>query len=181
MKMNNKEVILNRLFENSYKEYHIRELARDTNISPNTVITITDELKKENLIFKKKDETTNMIIIKANTDNDLFLVKKKNYNAEKIIKSGLVEYLNESLSYPLIILFGSYSKGENHNKSDMDIFILADEKEKIDLKPFETKLNCKIELFLYSKKEYLSLKKSNPELLNNILNGYKLSGVIEVF
>lgn len=178
--MNNEEKILEILFENSNKEFHIRKLARLTKLNPNTIINITNKLLNKKLISKKKDEDTNRVLIKANLNNE-FKLKKQFYNIKKIINSGLIEYLNNTLAFPSIFLFGSYAKSENHKNSDIDLFIICDKIIKIDLSYFEKKLNCEIQLFIHNKEEFIKMKKDNKELLNNVLNGIKLSGYLDIF
>lgn len=171
--MNNKEKILKVLFENSQREYHIRLLAKLTGLNPNTIINLTND----DFIFKKKDEDTNRVIIKAITDNIDFKLQKKFYNIRKIYDSGLIKFLNDELSFPTVVLFGSYAKADNHPKSDIDIFIIADEKKELSLKKFEKILQTEIQIFMHTKKE---LKKLNAELINNVINGYVMSGFLEV-
>ncbi|MBI5392464.1 nucleotidyltransferase domain-containing protein [Candidatus Woesearchaeota archaeon] len=178
--MNNKEKILKEFFEDTYKSFHIRLLARLTKLNPNTIITITDELAKEGLIKKEKQKDSPLIKIKANTEDKLFKLKKKFYNIEKLYSSGIIDFLNEKLDYPTIILFGSYAKAENKKESDIDLFILATSKKELQLKPFEEKLHAEIQLFYYTKQEFNTIKNKNKELINNIINGYRFEGFIEV-
>lgn len=102
-------------------------------------------------------------------------------NIRLIRESGIIEYLNEELFDPCIILFGSWMKGENIPRSDIDIFILSSDKKKLDLSEFEKKLGNPIHLFLNTKKELSRLKKDSAHLLNNIINGRILSGSLELF
>ena len=179
-KMDNKEKILKIIFEEPNKEFHIRLLARLTKMHPNTVITITDELAKENTIFKNSDKERRLTIIKANAQNEFYKLKKLCYNIEKIRRSGLIDYINKELAYPTIILFGSYAKAENHKKSDIDLFIITEQKKPINLKRYEEELSAEIQLFIYTKNEFIDLKKTNPELTNNVINGFKMEGFLEV-
>src|SRR3989344_1930794 len=162
------------------REFHIREFAKEIKFSPTTVTSYLEELKKENLLVKQKSR--NVILYKANLENQIFKETKKFYNIKNILDFGLIDYLNIELNYPeAIIIFGSYAKGENTLRSDIDIFILTESKKQISLKKFEEKLKAEIQLFIYNKKEFDNLKIKNKELINNILNGVKLSGFIEVF
>ncbi|MBU0472502.1 MAG: nucleotidyltransferase domain-containing protein [Nanoarchaeota archaeon] len=178
--MDSEEKVLEVLFENSNKEYHVRLLAKLTNLNPNTIINITDKLKKESLLTKQKDVDTNRVLIKAKIQDRYFKLKKKFYNTDKIYKSGLIEFLEEKLSYPTVILFGSYAKAENHVESDIDLFIICDEKIELDLNVFENVLNTKIQLFIHTKQEFKKMKTNNKELINNVLNGYIMTGYLEV-
>ena len=86
---------------------------------------------------------------------------------------GLVNYLHEKFPLNVIILFGSYSRGEDIEKSDIDIAL--DTKEKIlELKEFEKKLNKKINI------EFIDFNKISKELRDNIINGIILSGYMQL-
>ena len=74
-----------------------------------------------------------------------------------------------------IVLFGSFSKGEDIESSDIDIFVEAEEME-IDLTKFEKKLSRKINLYFDE-----NLKKLGKNLKENIINGIVLGGVIEIW
>ncbi len=91
-----------------------------------------------------------------------------------------MDFLNSELAHPIIVLFGSYAKAENHEKSDIDLFLVADEKKELNLQKFEKLLNAKIHLFLHTKNEFRKLKKTSPELVNNVINGFRLAGYLEV-
>lgn len=179
--MNNKEKIMQVLFENPGKEFHIRLLARETKLNPNTIINITKHMEEEGLLIRKKDDERHLVILKAAADNRIFKLRKRMYNLEKIFSSGIVDYLEDVLSYPTIILFGSYAKAENHINSDVDLFIIAEHKKELDLSKYENKLAAEIQVFVHTKEEFKKLKKTNSELMNNVVNGIILSGFLEVF
>jgi len=179
--MDNIQRMLKHFFEQPTREFHIRLLARLSGLHPNTVITLTDKLAKQNLLIKEADKDTNRILVKANTQSHTFRIKKLSYNIQKIYNSGLPDFLNEQLAYPTVVLFGSYAKAENTQRSDIDLFIITEEKKKLDLNAYEKKLETSIQLFVHTKKEFNKLLKTNPELVNNVLNGIVLEGYLEVF
>jgi predicted nucleotidyltransferase len=97
----------------------------------------------------------------------------KRIDNESLIKqSGLVNYLKNKFMPNSIILFGSFSRGENTKESDIDLFI---ESKEIDLKKFERILHHKINLIF--KPDINFLKK---EFLNTLLDGKILYGVLEI-
>ena len=100
---------------------------------------------------------------------------KKINTLKEIKESSLLDYLNDNLMPNLIILFGSASKGEDLEDSDIDLFIECSDK-KLDLSKFETKLHRKINLFL--SKDFNKLSK---ELKNNLINGIILKGYLKVY
>ena len=90
-------------------------------------------------------------------------------------QSGLISYIYDSCLPNVIILFGSASKGEDLDESDIDLFVLSREK-KLDFTKYEKLLNREIALFFEE-----NFSKLSPELKNNILNGIILKGYLKVF
>ena len=81
------------------------------------------------------------------------------------------------LNNPVIVLFGSYAKGEDIEDSDIDLYIETPSKKEIDLEQFEKILYRKIQIFKFNKISEVP----NPHLANNIINGIILNGHLEVF
>tara|TARA_Y100000310_G_scaffold313181_1_gene361225 strand:- start:4452 stop:4985 length:534 start_codon:yes stop_codon:yes gene_type:complete len=170
---NKKGKILKFFLENPTKVTHLRELARLTKISlPWTRKTII-ELTKENYLEKKRER--GLVLINANRDYELFYPLKKSYNLFSLYESGLINKLVEEYTRPeAIILFGSYSKGEDTEESDIDIAIITKRKNKIDLSSFEKKFSRKIKIY------ELDLDKIEKEFINTLANGIILSGYLEI-
>jgi len=124
-------------------------------------------IKRENILGIKKNYYV------ANRDNFNFINYKKIYNLDILNKSGLIKYISDKFMPSCIILFGSFSRGEDINSSDIDIFIECSEKN-VDLTKYEKILNRRIEL--HFKKNF---KSYSSELKNNILNGLTLYGFLE--
>jgi len=166
--------------EDSYSKFNVREVARLTNISPTTASTYLINAVKAG--FLKKEKSRNLILFYADLESHKFKDMKIYNNIKKIRASGLVEFIENELNYPeVIVLFGSYAKGENKKDSDIDMFILSESKNKFDLNSFEKKLGTEIQIFLHNRKEFELMKVENKELINNIINGIKLSGFLEIF
>ena len=163
-----------RLFLDSPTEsFRLREIARLTKISPPSVINYLKEFEKDGLIrrqIKREIPFYNSI-----RDNSNFILYKKISILFELNDSGLIDYLWDKLSPEAIILYGSFSRGESIESSDVDLFILGKDKN-IDLTNFEKKLNKRIHILF---KE--STKEIPNELKNNILNGIILKGYIKVF
>ncbi len=173
LRKENKRKILEVFFDFPTKQFHLRQLSRMTGIAITSVRNYIDELLKEDLIMKITEGIYPSF--KANRDEELFRFDKKLNMAERINSSGLISYLDDVCMPDSIILFGSASRGEDLEESDVDLFVQSKE-YKIDLKKFEKKLNRKISVFF--EKDFAKL---NKELKNNILNGIKLFGYLKVF
>jgi len=105
------------------------------------------------------------------------LLEKKLFNIKSIHESGLIEYLRQELNNLYIILFVSYSKGEDTEESDIDIYVETPSKKQIHTEKYDKLLQRNIQLFTYKSIRDIP----NMHLANNILNGLILNGQIEVF
>ena len=96
-------------------------------------------------------------------------------NLKSIYISGLTDYLHNELAGGTIILFGSYSKGEDTTTSDIDIAVIERKNKMLGLEKYEKLLNRKINANFYN-----SWKDIHKHLKNNILNGIILYGGVEL-
>ena len=163
-----KEKILELLFQFPLKSWHIREIAKTLSIAPASISKSADKLEKEGLLTIKRKFWHE---INANLSQK-FKIKKRIYNLKSIYDSGLYGFLNENFPLDTIVLFGSYSRGEDTEKSDIDIAIETKEK-KLDLEKYEQKLNRRINI------EFIEFNKLTKELKENIINGISLQGFIK--
>ena len=166
-----KEKIISKIFEDPSKKYYVRELAREAKVNPNSVINTIKQLEKEKIIQKKTRK--HIVEIFADLDNPAFLRKKRIFNLMQIYDSGIADYLIKSYNPKSIILFGSYSRGEDIKKSDIDIAVITDNEKIANLEIFEKKLSRKIHLLL------LQYKKINNELYISLINGIILYGYLD--
>jgi len=163
------ERILRRFFQNPTKQYHLRELSRELVLSMPTIIRSTDLLSKESLINKEKGKV--ITTVTAQRENATFIRLKRLYNLETIYCSGLIEYLNEVYTHPqAIILFGSYSRGEDIEKSDIDIAIITEKKKNQKVAKFEK--YCLHTIAIHE----VNLSKISDEFRANLANGIILEG-----
>src|SRR3989344_3349665 len=106
-------------FDDPEAYVHIREIALQTRLHPNTVLRAVQMLVKELLLLTRK--TKAVLEVRGNRDNPLFTQLKRLSNFRRIMLSGIVEFLNDAYGAPeAILLFGSYSRGEDTKKSDID-------------------------------------------------------------
>lgn len=151
----------------------MREISRNTKIAQPSVTNHLKSLVSEGLIIREKKGIYPSY--KANRETELFKTYKKIDLILRVQEIGLIDFINDSCMPDAIILFGSVSKGEDIEQSDIDLYIQSPEK-KLKLEKYEKLLNRKISLFF---KEDFS--KSSNELKNNIINGIILKGYLKVF
>ncbi len=166
-------LVLREFFDDPGAGFTIRLLSKKVGLATTSVKLHLDALLNEGLVLKENG--VSYLVYKANRQNEVFRFYKKMDILFRIQECGLVENLQEDAYPEAIILFGSASRGEDDAKSDMDLFLLGKEK-KLDVAKFEKLLKRKISLHFSE-----SLGKLPKELRNNIINGIKLSGYLEVF
>lgn len=170
--------ILDHFFEYPNKGYTIRSLAKIAKINHTTVRKYLIYYVKAGLLVKK--QTSPYVTFMADTNSKKYINLKLYYNLELIRESGLVEKIEKAYNYPPIVLFGSFSRAENDENSDIDICIVSDIKKGVDISELEEREFRKISFHQFTKKMWKEAKEKNPELVNNIANGITLSGQLEI-
>jgi len=150
-----------------------REIAKLLNVSPTAVSNSTKKLKDSNLIKVEKTKTINFVSF--NRDEPSAIDLKRVENLKNLYISGLSAYLEKELAGSTVMLFGSYSKGEDTNTSDIDIAVVERRDKILELEKYEKILNRRININFYD-----TWKKIHENLKNNILNGIILHGGVEL-
>ncbi|MBS3166112.1 nucleotidyltransferase domain-containing protein [Candidatus Woesearchaeota archaeon] len=169
--------------KNKLKEYfflhpttklRVRQIEREVKAPLPSVIRYTKELEKESIL--KSTPIANIVVYSADRTSNKFILEKRLFNIRQLYSSGLLDYLVTELSNSLIVVFGSFSRGEDVENSDIDFYIETPAKKKFNLEKYERNLQRKIQI-IWSKHIY---QIENKELANNIINGIKLNGFMEV-
>lgn len=160
---------LSPFIEDNYREISVREYSREKGISPPTSSKVLKQLEKEGLLKKREDRKNHLF--KANTENQVLKQLARTYWAIKLQK--ITEKLKESSLNPTIILFGSLSKLETKEESDIDLAVISKMYKSINTAKAEIELKRKIQIFQFS-----SVSKISKNLRKNIINGHILSGEI---
>ena len=170
-----KEKIKAYFFINPTAKLRVRQMERELKLPLPSVIRYSKELEKERII--KRENTAGAVLFSADRTSKNYLIEKKLFNIKSIFKCELINYLIAEYSNPVIVLFGSFSKGEDTEESDIDLYIETPSKKEIKLEKFEKLLKRKIQVFNYSNIKHVS----NTHLRNNIVNGVVLNNFLEVF
>tara|TARA_Y100000310_G_C20575184_1_gene760054 strand:- start:372 stop:905 length:534 start_codon:yes stop_codon:yes gene_type:complete len=170
-----KSTIKEYFFENPTSKLRVRQIEKKLKLPLPSIIRYCKELKEESILTTL--ETENVIFYTADKTNKAFLLEKKLFNIKKVYTSDIIDHLKKELNNPIIILFGSYAKGEDIEESDIDLYIETPSQKKIILDKYEKYLNRKIHILKH--KNINEIK--NKNLANNILNGITLNKYIEVF
>ena len=160
------------------REFSLSELAEQLNISKTTASTIVKQLVKEG--FLKKEVIGKVWRISCNKNHKYNFTKKIAYNLLYIYSSDIVEKIRYLIPNPrAIVLFGSYRKGDDTEKSDIDLAVevLGNDGLKIKqlgiFKKFGYRQNVIVNLHIFSR------NKIDLNLFSNIANGIVLDGFLE--
>ena len=172
---NLQENILRFLFIHMGKSFNARRLANQLGFSSPAISKALPYLIKDKLILTTKNKDSKQLKIEANRENEIIIGLKRAENLRLIYETGLDNYLEEKFPGSTIILFGSYSTGNDYSDSDLDIAIIGSKFKNVELKKFEKLLEKEIRVNFYN-----SWKEINKNLKNNLLNGIVLEGGVEL-
>ena len=160
------------IFEKPSYRFHLREMARLANAHPNSVKAVSVKLEKEGIV--KVEKKTHITEIYADLESKIFIRRKRAFNFEQIYSSGIIEYLSEQFDPESISAIGSYSRGEDIEKSDIDLIIIdASKKPKeVNTEKFEKMLKRNVHITITGYKEM------SDEFYINLINGMLLYGHI---
>jgi len=147
--------------------HFIKEISRKIKLAPTSVRNYIKELHAKKLIKRKESKPFSGFV--ANRESDEFIFYKRVYNLYSL--KELTDFLIENLWPKLIVVFGSYSRGEDVEDSDIDILIVSKVKKEIDLEKFEKKLKRKINPLVVDKLENL-----DERIVKKVYNGIVLYG-----
>ena len=163
-------------------ETGLNKLSSDLKISKTTAKNTVNNLVKEDFLNKKIYGKTWRI--KCNQDHQYNSTIKVAFNLS-MVYSAYQGYLRDKIlgvvnNYVSVTLFGSYRKGDDNDKSDIDLAVeVADNKElqiiKLGTIPkFGFRKDVPVNLHIFSR------KKIDINLFSNIANGVVLEGFLEV-
>lgn len=125
--------VLRTLWKLKEKEFTIRELAKFLEISHTGVKKVLDELEKMNIITIRTFGRSYAFKLNANSYGASIV--KAIFETEEKTLSELKKILREKLDVPEIIsvaLFGSIVQGKETPRSDIDLLIVTQEREKVE-------------------------------------------------
>ncbi len=165
--------ILRLLFIKTGIKLNQRQIANYLKVSQPAVMKALPGL--EDLIKIKQSKETKRWSIKLNRDDHKTTQLKRVDNLKLIYETGLADFLEKEFAGATIILFGSYSRGEDLINSDIDVAVIGRKEKKIELTNYEKELERQININFYD-----SFKKIHKNLKENLCNGIVLVGGFEL-
>ncbi len=161
--------VLSVFFKEPTSIHFIKEIGKEIDLAPTSVRNHIKELLKENLIERKKAAPFDGFV--ANRENPDFVYYKRIYNLYSL--KDLREFIISECYPKAIILFGSYSLGEDVESSDIDIALLSKTKKMIDVKKYEKGLGRIVNIMFIKR-----LNDLDSSIQKKVINGIILHGGI---
>ncbi len=170
-----KESLKSYFFLHPTAKKRVRQLKREAGLPLPSVIRYCSELEKEGII--KHEIVAGVKAYSTDRSSKKFLLEKRLFNIRLLFDSGIIEKLVSDYDSPGIIVFGSFSKGEDLEESDIDLYLETPIKKQKDLRFLEKKIGKSLHIHKYRSIHSVE----NKELASNIMNGVTLNGFIEAF
>ena len=172
---NLQQEILRLLFIKAGTALNQRQISRNLQVTAPAVMKALPRLQKENTIKIHQDKESKRLSIELNRDNRRVMQLKRADNLKLVYESELYEFLEKEFAGAAIILFGSYSRGEDIINSDIDIAVIGRKDKEADVAKFEKLLERRISISFYE-----SFGKIHKHLKENLCNGILLAGGVEL-
>lgn len=153
------------------KLHFIREISREINLAHTSVKKHIKTLLKEDLIRIKQNKPFNGYV--SNRDSEKFILYKKAFNILSL--EQVLSKINEEIAPKVIVLFGSYEKGEDIEESDIDLLLISNVKKELEFSKEEKTLKRNIHITIVKK-----LSELDKPLRNNVIKGTILEGDLDV-
>ncbi len=172
--MKSKKDLLQELFFNQSKSWHFEELRKKVHIGKPQLARWLLIFEKEGVIKRIKNYKK-MPYYLPDFNNPSFKNQKRLFARKKLFDSGLLDHLSSLSKAKVVIFFGSFSRSDWYEKSDIDIFIYGDDKE-LNQSKYELKLKRDIQIHRAENKQDI---KRIERLLPYILSGEFIKGSIQ--
>jgi predicted nucleotidyltransferase len=154
---------------NPDRPFYLREIAKRLNISLGTTHGALISLQKTKILASRSAGKTKLFELETR-NSPAVLTSFRVINAVLILEP-LVELL-KNLSQK-IILYGSYARGTFTQESDLDLFIVAAEREEVlgHINDFLRNTEIEIRPVIKGQPEWMDLEKTDPEFFREVMDG----------
>ncbi|MBI5147133.1 MAG: nucleotidyltransferase domain-containing protein [Thaumarchaeota archaeon] len=161
--------LLSEMLLNSDREYHIRELSRIIDISPIYVQKELKNLQSLGLLTSRKQG--NMVLYSLDKYSTISDDLKRIFLKTDLVGTEILKSLDKS-KIQFALIYGSFAKGVDTTKSDIDLLVIGDVYEDVLLKSVskaEGKVGREISYVLWTPKEFAQKARQKIPLLLEIL------------
>jgi len=173
MEPSHEQKIMKKIFLRPTTRFSYRELSRQSSVSVGTVSKLMPKLEKDRLV--NIETMPNAKYATGNIENEHYRIQKRLFNISFLYETGLVEYISKKLRPKTIVLFGSFEKGHDTERSDIDICVIDGRKSEISLRLFEKIMHRPINIVRIA-----SAKGERAEFKLALINGIILGGYLAI-
>ncbi len=168
-----RQAVLTLLFEQPGRAYYLRELSRQTGISPGALQHELNRLLQADLVERARDG--NRVTYRANTAHpvfaDLQAIVHKTCGLPAQIKAALAPHAARIV---FAAIYGSLAKGTDHARSDVDLLIVGDiglEQAIAAIAPVEERVGREISVRVYSAEEFRQRRDQGDSFIRSVMSG----------
>ncbi len=168
-------MVLELFFNEPTRHWHFEEILKAAGISRPQAAHWLKKFVKEDLVNRVKPQGK-MPYYVANHEHPHYRTAKRLFALDSLAESGFLNHLAGLPKAETILLFGSMSRSDWYSESDVDVFIYG-RPEGLQLGRYRRVLKREISTFVCRNKA--ELKKYEPALLRNILEGHLVKGTLD--
>ena len=162
--------ILTQFLSHSDEKYYVRQLAVILGISVGTIHRELIRLQESGIL--DSDNIGNLRFFRVNKASPVFKELKQIIFKTEGVQGRLEAELKKLKGLKTAFIYGSFAKGEENAKSDIDLLLVGDfnEDELIGkLSPLENKLKREVNYTIYPPDEFSRKSKEKGSFLNEVL------------
>lgn len=162
--------VLHFLLSNPMKQFHEREIVRQTEVSVGAVNQILKKLHKAGLVERDRRGRANFY--RANLKNPVARQFKILFNVSAL--DDLVDQIKQASER--VVLFGSCAEGTDVEESDIDLFVLSSDVEVVQSKisEYERMFDRRISPIVMDSRGFAEIKSKDKSLYERISRGIRL-------
>jgi predicted nucleotidyltransferase len=89
-----------------------------------------------------------------------------------IQESGLIDHIVESMDPSTVALYGSYSRGDQDERSDIDILVIGLVRKRPDVMQFGSVLNAEVNVQVFTPARWMKLKKAQDPFYRAVVRDH---------
>lgn len=166
------------------KERTAKDIERATGLSHEPAFRILKSLVKNKYLKGRKVGKTNVYEFVFSDDTyfvyTYFVMKKlDSFKHQHALMFRRLQEFSNSVDSNCIVLFGSYAKGMQTERSDVDVLVVAEKKEsEKNALIFKTKYNLNIKPVVVHPKDFKNIKKDNIVFYDDLIKfGLVFNGI----
>jgi predicted nucleotidyltransferase len=163
--------ILELLLLNPAGEFHLREISRRTHVSPPYVKREMTNLMALGLVLKRSQG--NLTLFRLNKDSAIAEELKRIFLKTESFGRFIRDNLEEVGNVRFALIYGSFSKGEEAERSDIDLLIVGDVNERRMLgimEKVEERTGREVNYVAWTEDEFEKKAREGVPLLEEIVN-----------